>query len=219
MLSVSRIPAAKAGLIAGCSKPSVESYRVPKDPVAQAPSPAAETPSGGRGANPATGAGAPAAGGSPMANTPVSTAGGPGLIWTAPAHWTAKPASAMRKGSYTIRADGTAGEVDVSITAFPGNVGGDLANLNRWREQLELPPVTPAQLDSSTQQVEYNGLRMRVVDIAATGANPKRILGAMVPHAGATWFFKLMGPDTLVSQQRAAFPAFLGTVKPGADAK
>ena len=38
-----------------------------------------------------------------MANTPVATASGPGLTWSAPSHWKAKPASAMRKGSFVIQ--------------------------------------------------------------------------------------------------------------------
>ena len=149
-----------------------------------------------------------------MANTAVPTASGAALAWTAPAHWTAKPAGAMRKGSYSIKGDG--GEADMSITAFPGDVGGDLANLNRWRGQIGLGPIAQAEFESTTQHLDYNGLHLTVVDIAGTGATAQRILGAMVPHAGGTWFFKLMGPAGLVAKEKAAFAAFLETIKPAA---
>jgi hypothetical protein len=156
-----------------------------------------------------------------MADTAVATASGPGLTWTAPANWKTKAGSAMRKGSYAITADGVAGEADLSITAFGGAVGGDLANLNRWRGQLQLPPVT--EFDSSTQRLDHNDLHITVVDLAGTGMNaatnkpePQRILAAMIPYQGATWFFKMSGPDALVAKEKPAFIAFLDTIKPAA---
>ncbi len=216
-MSSPRAPLALLAFIAllpACRKPAVESYRVPKEtPPAVAEN---ATPATG-GAAPAAGApGGPAApGGSNMANTAVATASGAGLVWTAPAHWVAKPGSAMRKGSYAIKADGIAGEADLAITAFPGDVGGDLANLNRWRGQVEQPPVGQAQFDASVQRLERNGLRIIVVDIPGnSNGAPTRILGAMIPHGGATWFVKLMGPDALVAKEKAAFTAFLDSVKP-----
>ncbi|MBL9213106.1 MAG: hypothetical protein JNL92_21770 [Opitutaceae bacterium] len=202
---------ALTALLASCSKPEVETYRVSKDTTAPAAAAQPESPHPAMSAA-ASGASAPAqGGGSAMASTPVATASGPGLTWTAPAHWKAKPGSAMRKGSYAITGEG--GEADLAITAFPGDVGGDLANLNRWRGQIQLPPVAPAEFEASRQRLERNGLQMTVVDIVGTGANAQRILGAMIPYGGATWFVKLMGPDALVAKEKAAFTAFLDTVK------
>ena len=212
------LSAATALLLAACSKPAIESYRAPKDPApvakagpaphnhgAEAPqaAPALPTP-------PTT-----AAAGGTMANTPVATSSGPGLVWSAPASWSAKPGSAMRKGSYAIKGDG--GEADLSITAFPGDVGGDLANINRWRGQIQLGPIGAGDLASAVQRIERNGLKIGVVDLGgAAGTGAQRIVGAMVPHEGSTWFFKLMGPDALVAKEKAAFMAFLDTVKPSA---
>ena len=154
-------------------------------------------------------AGHPSIDGTPppgMASTPVPTATGQSLVWTAPAPWTPKPGSAMRKGSYAI--SGPEGAGDLSITAFPGDVGGNLANVNRWRGQLQLPPVT--DLTGAVQPLEANGLNMLVFDAANGGG---RILGAIVPRPGETWFFKLTGPDALVAREKPAFLDFLRTVK------
>lgn len=207
---------ALAAVLASCSKPAVETYRVPKDTTAQAAATKAASP---HPAMPATASApaTPAAGDAAMASTPVATAGGPGLTWTAPAHWKAKPGSAMRKGSYAISGEG--GEADLAITAFPGDVGGELANLNRWRGQIQLPAVTLAELEATRQRLERNNLQMSVVDIVGTGATAQRILGASIPYGGATWFVKLMGPDSLVAKEKAAFMAFLDTVKPAPAAK
>jgi len=141
-----------------------------------------------------------------MASTPVPTATGQALVWTAPAPWTPKPGSAMRKGSYAI--SGPEGAGDLSITAFPGDVGGNLVNVNRWRGQLQLPPVT--DLTGAVQPLEVNGLNLLVFDAANGGS---RILGAIVPRPGETWFFKLTGPDALVAREKPAFLDFLRTVK------
>jgi hypothetical protein len=189
---------------AGCREAQVTSYRVPKEKDPELPAAAANAA-----ANPGDPAGAA------MANTPVATASGAGLTWVAPAHWKAKPASAMRKGSFAVPGEGGV-DADLSITAFPGDVGGDLANLNRWRGQIQLPPIAAAEFGSATQHVDLNGLHLTVVDIAGTGANAQRILGAMIPFGGATWFIKLLGPDAVVAREKAAFTAFLATVKPSA---
>lgn len=198
-----------------CKKPAVESYRVPKETVAQTSPANAEGPAASSGsASPAT---APAGGA--MADTAVATASGPGLTWIAPAHWTAKPGSAMRKGSYTIKAAGVEGEADLSITAFPGDVGGELANVNRWRGQVQLPPIGQAELAAATQHIDRHGLHVTVVDLTGSGANAQNMLGAIVPLNGSTWFFKLLGPAAIVAKEKAAFTSFLETIKPAATAK
>lgn len=192
-------------LFSACRDPKIASYRVPKekDPV-MPPAAAASAP------QPAA---APVANGATMANTAVTTADGPGLVWTAPAHWTAKPASAMRKGSYAITGDAGA-TADLSITAFPGDVGGDLANVNRWRGQVQLPPLAASDLANATTHLDYNNLHLTFVDLTGGGpAGPQRVLGAIVPVNGATWFFKLTGPVALVTREQAAFAAFLKTIR------
>lgn len=141
-----------------------------------------------------------------MASIPVPTATGQPLVWTAPAGWTPKVASAMRRGSYTV--SGPEGAGDVSITAFPGDVGGNLANINRWRGQLQLPPV--ADLAGVVQPLEANGLHLLVFEGANNGT---RMLAAIVARPNETWFFKLTGPDALVAREKPAFLDFLKTVR------
>jgi hypothetical protein len=151
-----------------------------------------------------------------MAATPVATATGAALTWTAPARWQAKPASSMRRGSYTLAGEGTA-TADLAITAFPGDVGGEVANVNRWRGQLSLPPLPEAQAAPTLTRLTVGPLKLAVVELTGTAnGGPARLLGAMVPFGDATWFFKLMGPDTLVAQEKSAFLAFLQTVQPAA---
>lgn len=190
-----------ACLLGGCKDREIATYRAPKDPVPATPAPGAAT--------------APA-GGDAMANTAVPT-GSDSLAWTAPAHWVAKPPSAMRKGSFALKGDGGA-DADLSITAFPGDTGGLLANLNRWRGQIALAPFAAAELDGAIQHFDgAGGMHFDVVDFAGTANGvPTRIVGAVLPRNGETWFFKLMGPDALVAAQKNDFLSFLHTVKESA---
>ena len=138
------------------------------------------------------------------------------LAWTAPDHWVAKPPSAMRKGSFAIKGDSGA-DADLSITAFPGDTGGLLANLNRWRGQVSLAPLSAAELDGSLQHFDGTGLHFDVVDFVGTAnGTPTRIIGAVLSRPGETWFFKLMGPDALVAAQKNDFLNFLRSVKESA---
>jgi hypothetical protein len=200
-------------LLSGCREAKITSYRVPKEqpdplpPVLTGDIPAAPRPTSG----------APSSGVDPaMANTAVPTASGSDLSWTAPAHWKPKPSSAMRKGSYAVVGPDGA-EADLSITAFPGDVGGDLANINRWRGQISLPPISEADLATQTEHIDANGLHITFVDFANTATPPQRITGAIVPLGNATWFVKLMGPDAVVAPERNHFRAFLQTLQPPAN--
>ena len=198
---------AGALLLAGCSKPAVEFYRVPREKDPELPAAAATTA-------PAEGAAPFAANGSGMAETPVATASGAGLHWTAPAGWKAKPLSAMRKGSFAVAGSGGA-DADLSITAFPGDVGGELANVNRWRGKVQLPALAPADLAAAVTHQTYNGLPFTIVE-AKSANSGQRILGAIAPYGDSTWFFKLMGPDAVVTAAKPEFLAFLQTVAPSA---
>ncbi len=147
-----------------------------------------------------------------MASSPVIQASGPGLIWTAPPHWQAKPATSMRKATYAMTGpDGASGEI--AVTAFPGDVGGELANVNRWRGQLQLPPIAAADLPTAVTRITVNGLPVTLVDLTGGLAGaPVRLLGAMVPAGGSTWFFKFTGPPALVAAEQPAFLAFVQTL-------
>jgi hypothetical protein len=210
-------------LLSGCKDREIASYRAPKDPVASSV-PATTTSENTNDLpkdHPPIGAGssgsAPAFSGSAtadqMANTAVPT-GADTIQWSAPASWVSMPQRPMRKATYAIKGpDGT--EADLSITSFPGDTGGLLANINRWRGQISVAPITESQLDAHVEHLDVGPLHIDVVDFVGTlNGAPTRVLGAIVPHQGDTWFFKVTGPDALVAREKAAFMAFVKTIQP-----
>lgn len=201
-------------LLTGCKDRAITAYRAPKDAPAAASMPqshAVDTNNLPPGHPPIDGLSTPggADGMAQMANTPVPTAGGSDLTWSAPVAWTPKGGSTMRKGSYAVKRDGA--EADFAITAFPGDTGGLHANINRWRGQVGLPAASPAELDAAVQHFDGQGLHFEVVDLA--GPSGTRMLGAITSFNGNSWFFKLMGPDALVAAEKPAYLDFLKTIK------
>lgn len=183
--------AAATLLLAGCGEEKVSVYRVPKEKEPEA----------------AMAANAPGMG--EMAAQAVPTAGGGGLDWDVPSTWKSKPPSEMRKASYDVP-----GGCDLSVTAFPGDVGGELANVNRWRGQVGLAELRAEELDAAVSRFEANGLRFCVADMrSGDQADARAIVGASVPFGDSTWFFKLSGPAPAVAAAKPQFLGFLRTVR------
>lgn len=142
--------------------------------------------------------------------TPAPGPVGDGTVtWQLPDGWTPVKASSARYATLAITgADGSKGEL--AVTHFPGDVGGDLANVNRWRAQIGLKPIDEAALSSSVTQVTAGPKKIKVID--ATGPQ-NRCAAGWVFHGGETWFFKFTGPDALVGAEKAKFNAFLESIR------
>lgn len=203
--------------LAGCKpQPEIQTYTVPKEETASRPMMSANG-----GADPALSPTAPVTAGpaSPNAGGPSMTAT-PGMVaqvsgfatpqWQAPSSWQAKDPGQVRKGSWDIPGD-DGSIADMSVTVFPGDVGGDLANINRWRNQLGLPPVEEADLNQLMQHVDLSGGHAHVVFLES--ADGQAILGAILPQGNGTWFFKMQGPRSVVANQRQPFSDFLQTIQ------
>jgi hypothetical protein len=136
------------------------------------------------------------------------------LTWQSPSAWEAKALTAMRRGSYAVRGpDGR--EADFSIISFPGAAGGLLDNINRWRQQVSLPPFTPAQLNEHLRHLDVGPLHFDLVDFAGPlDGELTRITGAVLSHREESWFFKLMGPDDVVRAAQDDFMALIHSTRP-----
>jgi hypothetical protein len=127
-----------------------------------------------------------------------------GLRWTAPAGWREIPGSGMRVASFALPK--TAGKAEVTVVALPGDVGGELANVNRWRGQLALPPIALADLPPARAIVKTRLGSLFVYDFTGAGEKRTRLVAGMIQVSGTMWFFKLMGDEKAVA---AAKPSFL----------
>ena len=134
--------------------------------------------------------------------------GGDGPAFEIPGHWQEGAPSAMRRGSF--RVSGPEGEGDISITSFPGDVGGLLANINRWRGQLGLGPITQSDLPGATETLPARGIDLTLVEFDGP---TQGTVTAIADHGGNSWFFRLTGPNALVAKERESFVEFLRTIE------
>ena len=215
--TVVMVVSALAWMAAGCGKDEVRVYQAPQD----APPVAAANPQGGAALTPAASEipKSAASGSSSSAGSESSASERPAVPWTVPAGWEEKPASGMRVASYGVkRPDGRS--VDISVVAMGGGAGGELENVNRWRDQIGLEPATEADLaglrsiiPSGNRQVvmyELDG-KKAVLD----GKYPARTLAAILPAGEMTVFFKITGESALVAEQKPQFLAWLKSVDTG----
>ena len=126
------------------------------------------------------------------------------LSWTAPAGWKEIAGSGMRVASFELPK--TEGKAEVTVVALPGDVGGELANVNRWRGQLALPPIAQEDLPPARATVRTRLGALFVYDFTGSGEKKTRLVAGMIQVSGTMWFFKLMGDQKAVA---AAKPAFL----------
>lgn len=162
----------------------------------------ADSPAGAGGA-----AAAPAA--------PAAPAARKGPTWQLPAGWAEAAGSSARYATLSVTgADGA--KAELAVTTFPGDVGGDLANVNRWRQQIGADPVGEAELANLVTKVQAGDLSLSMIDV--TGPQ-NRLLAGWVRHGAGTWFFKLAGPEALLGVEKEKFVAFLSTVRFSPDDK
>jgi hypothetical protein len=93
-----------------------------------------------------------------------------------PPRWQPQPPAPMRKASFVVEgAEGA--KVDISVTSFQGESGGLLANINRWRGQLDLDAVDAEHLESIIERRTLAGRDFVIVDLANEQA-PTRSSGS-----------------------------------------
>jgi len=133
--------------------------------------------------------------------------------WSTPPGWEKDPPMPMRAVSFHIGSGDS--RADVIVTRLgKESMGTFIDNVNRWRGQVGLPPVSDPS-SAPPQQTTVGGNAAALFDFTgpegATADTPgaKRLIVVISPQAEDFWFFKIQGPAKVVSEQKAAFDSFL----------
>jgi hypothetical protein len=178
-----------AALLPGCRDEAIRSYEVPKEAVpVMAPAPPA---------------------------TPAMTAPAHREVphWTLPRGWREVPGSGMRFATLVV--EGTDPPLEVRVTPLSHAARDLLDNVNRWRQQIGLDPVTTTEVGPLVRQIDAGGRPIDFVSLtgpAAPEAPAKQILAGILPGQEQVWFFLMFDEAARVAPHAAAFEAFLGTV-------
>lgn len=98
--------------------------------------------------------------------------------WTLPEGWQQQPGNAFRFATIVIpgeaSATGGTGALELTVSGLP-NQGNDnenyvLANVNRWRGQLQLPQIAADRLAAETKTVDVGGTPATLVNLAGHAA-------------------------------------------------
>lgn len=141
-----------------------------------------------------------------------SSVAGRGFECEQPDGWQAGQAGGMRRAAYRITdGDQTA---EVTVITLPGQAGNLLSNVNRWRDQIGLPPLDAAGLEPQLQTRVVNGQQAHYVYLIGPEASTDRraTAAAMLLLDDVSWFFKLTGPADLVQQELGRFDSFVASV-------
>src|ERR1035437_5601990 len=86
---------------------------------------------------------------------PGAASDAPNPQWSVPKDWEVGNGSAMRRATFVVK--GSEGQsAEVVVSSFPGDVGGLVANINRWRSQIGLGPVAPDEVSGMTSDLVVN---------------------------------------------------------------
>jgi hypothetical protein len=96
---------------------------------------------------------------------------------------------------------------------LPGPAGGELANVNRWRGQIGLPPLDEAALAAARQVVKAKAGPLKVYDFTNEAKPGSRLVAALAESGGNTWFVKMTGDAEAVGAARPDFMKLLGSLR------
>jgi hypothetical protein len=141
---------------------------------------------------------------------PPSPSGANALKWTLPEGWTDATGSGMR---YATLKPPIPGKVDVSVVVLPGPAGGELANVNRWRGQIGLPPIDEEKLSAARKPMKTRAGDVAVYDFTSEGQAKTRMIAGLLVTGGNSWFVKMVGDADAVAAARGGFLQILETLR------
>jgi hypothetical protein len=133
-----------------------------------------------------------------------------GLRWTLPAGWTETRGGQMR---FATLKPPVLGKIDGSVVVLPGPAGGELANVNRWRNQIGLPPIDEAALAAARKVIQTKAGPLKVYDFTSGGKEGSRVVAGLTESGGNTWFVKLSGDAGSVGAARDDFMKLLRSLR------
>ncbi|NLN93643.1 MAG: hypothetical protein GX130_10105 [Candidatus Hydrogenedens sp.] len=134
--------------------------------------------------------------------------------WEVPPTWKEGPEQSMRLVTL-MPEESQASECYVS--RLGGAAGGLEANINRWGQQIGLPPLSEEEiaalpriplLDTEATLVDMEGLLV----VQGGQELPVRVYGLVCPLEGTTLFVKMTGPAEELQDEKENFESFVSSI-------
>ncbi|MCA9073054.1 MAG: hypothetical protein KDA84_29230, partial [Planctomycetaceae bacterium] len=127
-----------------------------------------------------------------------------------PKGWTKTPnKSGLTLASYQLEDGGKQAEVTlIRMGLLPDQLL--LVNINRWRGQVNLEPITAGEVQKAMTKIEAGDQTGRYLKLDGP---EKAMLVGMLNNAGSTWYIKMLGDTPLVKTKEAEFKKFVQSVR------
>ena len=136
----------------------------------------------------------------------------PTLKWTTPISWEELvPGNMLMANFHAI--DSKNKSVNISISMFPGDVGGIENNVNRWRNQINLNPQTIEEISKYIQNIILPLLGDAQFLELNNSQNNQGMKVIIIPNQNnQTIFVKMMGESDSLSELDYEFNLFVQSI-------
>jgi hypothetical protein len=124
--------------------------------------------------------------------------------WSVPEGWRPLLPGEMQIAKFAVP-ERSGARAEVTVSTFPSDTGGTLANVNRWRKQIGLGEIGEAELPALIQPLDPAQNGAILIDLANAS---RRLVGAIVPRGRQWYFYKLLGDAEVVAAERDGFVRF-----------
>lgn len=106
-------------------------------------------------------------------------------------------------------------DAECTVSVLAGEAGGVIPNLNRWRAQMGLAPLTEeetvrlASFDLLGSQATYMECMAALSRADGQPANEQMLLGVICPLGTETLFIKMTGPAESIIKEKDNFMSFV----------
>jgi len=101
------------------------------------------------------------------------------------------------------------GKVQISVVPLTAtNQWND--NVNFWRQSVGMEAAKEKEIESESETISVSGIEGKKIKLFPDADDAEQsLIGVMVKHDDAAWFFKMIGDSAAVKSEEAAFDAFL----------
>ena len=131
--------------------------------------------------------------------------------WEVPNNWISNIKSSMRAASYSISS--SKGNADLSVIYLDGNGGGNVANVNRWRKQLDLSDISEKEIESNSQNFNSDIGPYKIYKIINKNNKESGFLCSIIPANSFTIFIKLNTHVDVIDELEEQFIDFSSSFK------
>ena len=134
-----------------------------------------------------------------------------GFTWKKPDSWIPSRSSSMRLASFEIPYSGGVGEL--SIIQLGGEGGGLEANVNRWRGQIGLGPLSRLEIEAEAENGVSELGNYQLFRLINLEKKESAFLAAIFPLESSALFIKLIASADGIVDLEKDFKAFCSSMK------